>query len=203
MATLSATLPDTLVLATIPIPEGVDLTAFIFAISNANEGIRIEQYEPGFLTLMPPAGFSTSDRNFSIAKQLGNWNDVHKRGRCADSNTLFKLPNGKLLGPDAAWISHERLAGLTDEELDRFIARIPEFVVELLSPSDRRPQVRRKMESWIEAGAELGWMIDPADKSVEIYRRGQAVQHIQNTAKLIADGPVAGFTLKLSEIWAI
>ncbi len=109
----------------IPIPSGVDVDDFILAISRANEGIRIEQTSPDQLTLMPPAGFESSHSNSEIIMQLRMWSKRDGRGRSVDSNTLFSLPNRKKLGPDAAWISNERLRGLTAEDRNKFIQRVP------------------------------------------------------------------------------
>ena len=186
----------------IPIPAGVDSDDFIIAISQANEGIRIEQTSPDELTLMPPAGFESSDLNSEIGLQLRIWTKQDRRGRCLDSNTLFSLPNGTKLGPDAAWISKDRLAGLTAKDKKKFIHRVPEFVIELLSPSDSKPKLRRKMQTWLDQGVLLGWLIDPNEESVEIYRSEQSkVETIKNADSLSGDGPVTGFVLHLSEIW--
>ncbi|MDQ2843610.1 MAG: Uma2 family endonuclease [Acidobacteriota bacterium] len=185
----------------IPIPAGIDADDLIIAISGANEGIRIEQTSPDRLTIMPPAGFESSEFNSEIIMQLRIWAKQDERGRSVDSNTLFSLPNGKKLGPDAAWISKERLLGLTAEEKKKFIHRVPEFVIELLSSTDSKPELRRKMHAWIDQGVLLGWLIDPNEKSVAIYRPRRSVEVIDDAMSVVADGPVSGFVLQLADIW--
>jgi Uma2 family endonuclease len=194
--------PGSLTTVTIPILRGVDADDLILAISRANEGIRIEQTSPDELTLMSPSGSRTSRRNAEIISQLTVWNKKAKRGRVYDSNTLFAFPDGRKLGPDAAWISHERLSGVSEEEDETFIRRIPEFVVELMSPSDSRRELRRKMEAWRTGGVLLGWLIDPKKQSVEIYRVDGTVEYVTDRLSLIADGPLEGFSLALDEVWA-
>ena len=48
-----------------------------------------------------------------------------------------------------------------------------DFVIELKSDTDRLPVLRKKMNEWIENGAELGWFINPETRTVEIFRSGK------------------------------
>ena len=77
----------------------------------------------------------------------------------------------------------------------------PEFVSELLSPSDRLPVAKAKMVEWIANGAGLGWMIDPKAQAVTIYRPGQEPETRTGILRLVGEGPVAGFVLELERIW--
>ena len=79
----------------------------------------------------------------------------------------------------------------------------PEFVIELLSPSDRGKKVHEKMLEWIANGAELGWMIDPFRKTVSIYRSGHEPEVREGITEIAGEGPVAGFVLDLREIWDV
>ena len=117
---------------------------------------------------------------------------THERGAVTDSSTGFRLPNGARRSPDAAWISRDRLGGKPN---------CPEFVIELLSPSDRLPVAKAKMVEWIANGAGLGWMIDPKAQAVTIYRPGQEAETRTGILRLVGEGPVAGFVLELERIW--
>ena len=77
----------------------------------------------------------------------------------------------------------------------------PEFVVELKSSTDRIRKLEAKMAEWMENGSELGWLIDPESRTAWVYRRGQAVERLENPERLQGEGPVAGFTLELGRIW--
>ena len=113
-----------------------------------------------------------------------------KAGRVVDSSTGFKLPSGARRSPDAAWISRGRSK-----------ARLcPEFVVELLSPSDRVRKTHAKMLEWIENGAELGWMITPRNRSVTVYRPGRAPEVLTGISEIAGEGPVDGLVLDLRRI---
>lgn len=155
---------------------------------------RLEYTAEGEVIIMPPTDPKTGIRNAVITKRLGNWADAVRRGYITDSSAGFVLPNRARLSPDAAWISKDRL--------DRR-PTCPEFVIELLSPSDRRKLAHEKMLEWINNGAELGWLIDPFQRTVAIYRPGQQIEVREGILEIEGEGPVAGFVLNLREIWAI
>lgn len=98
--------------------------------------------------------------------------------------------------------SKERWEGLTKQKQRRFAPLCPEFVVELMSPSDTLPAMREKMLAWLENGAELGWLIEPDTRMVEVYRPGREPERTTGADRITADEPVAGFVLDLSLIWS-
>jgi Uma2 family endonuclease len=90
----------------------------------------------------------------------------------------------------------------TREQKRKFPPLCPDFVVELLSPSDRLSKAKAKMQDWIDNGAQLGWLLDPDHRIAYIYRPGCTPDKLANPECLVGEGPVAGFVLKLGEIWA-
>jgi Uma2 family endonuclease len=118
------------------------------------------------------------------------------------ASTCFKLPNGANRSPDAAWISRQRWDALTPEQQEQFPPLCPDFVVELLSPSDSLKKIQEKMQEYIENGANLGWLIDPKNQRVEIYRPNQDVEILENTATLSGEEILPDFVLSLAEIFS-
>ena len=118
-----------------------------------------------------------------------------------DSNTGFFLPDGSSLSPDAAYVTAEQMRGVTKEDRKHFLRLTPAFVIELLSTSDSSSQSRKKMESWIANGCQLGWLIDPYDRSVWIYEPGRAAR-IERADKVMGSGPVEGLVLDLPPVWS-
>jgi Uma2 family endonuclease len=167
----------------------------------ANPDLRIELTAEGEIVIMPPTGAETGHRNNELARQLGNWSRQDGRGRAFDSNTEFLLPDGSAMSPDASWVERTRLARLTREQKRKFPPLVPDFVVELTSPSDRLPRVRKKMESWIANSVKLAWLIDADRRTAYIYRPGREPEKLNAPPKLKGEGPVAGFVLDLAEIW--
>ncbi len=167
----------------------------------ANPNVRMELTAGGRIVVMPPTGGETSNRNNELARQLGNWSRRDGRGRAFDSNAEYLLPDGSALSPDASWVDRERLASLTREQKRKFPPVVPDFIVELVSPSDRLSAVRKKMESWIVNGVKLGWLLDPDRRTAYVYRpRHEPEKPIEPTV-LKGEGPVAGFVLDLTDIW--
>ena len=167
----------------------------------ANPDLRMELTAQGEIVVMPPTGGETSYRNSELSGQLRDWSRRDGRGRAFDSNAEYMLPDGSALSPDASWVSRERLALLTREQKRKFPPVVPEFVVELVSPSDRLSPVRKKMEAWIANGVKLGWVLDPDRRTAYIYRPRREPEKLIAPASLKGEGPVSGFVLDLAEIW--
>ena len=149
----------------------------------------------------PPAGMYTGDSNSEVITQLRNWWRTHRRGRVFDSNSGFYLPDGSMLSPDAAYLSPERLRRVTKKDGEGFPHICPDFVIELLSKSDRLKDVKAKMERWIENGAQLGWLIHPYRQRGWVYKEGlQAMLPVADA--IDGEGPVEGFRMDLTEIWS-
>ena len=166
-----------------------------------NDAVRIERTREGAISMNPPAGLLSSSGNADASHQLYAWWKTHRRGRVGDSSAGFYLPDGSLLSPDASYLTEARLAELNRSELRGFPHVCPDFVVELLSPTDRLSKTKRKMELWIANGAGLGWLIDPAKKRVFVYEAGKPASAIVTGAVVEGSGPVEGFRLDLTEIW--
>lgn len=168
----------------------------------ANDRVQLERTKEGTIVVNPPAGFFSSDANTEIIYQLRTWWKQHRRGRIADSNGGFFLPDGSSLIPDAAYVTAEQLQAVPKEELNHFLHLTPAFVIELLSYSDNLTKAKEKMESWIANGAQVGWLIDPYRQNVLIYEPGKPPSLVTGD-DVIGTGPVAGFVFDLTSIWEV
>ena len=172
-----------------------------FAFCQVNRDLRIERTAEGDVLIMSPTGGKSSERNAELGAQLRTWARRGRSGSVFDSSGGFVLPSGAIRSPDAAWVKRDRMAVLSDAQREKFVPLCPDFVVELLSPSDDVAAVRAKMEEYMANGARLGWLIDPSRRAVEVYRRGGAVERLENPATVSGDPVLAGFQLDLAEIW--
>lgn len=154
---------------------------------------RLEYTAEGELIVMPPTDPETSARNAELTMQLKPWAKRRRDGIATDSSGGFTLPNGARLSPDAAWISRARLHD----------KQCPEFIIDLLSLTDRPRKAHAKMLAWIENGAELGWLIDPLKRSVTIYRTGFEPEIRTEISSIAGEGPVEGFILDLQPVWTV
>jgi len=166
-----------------------------FEFCARNQEYRIERSADGKGLIMSGTGGKTGNRNSRLTRQLDIWADQDGRGIAFDSSTLFLLPNGAMLPPDAAWVSRKRLAALTADQQEKYLPMCPEFVVELTSPSDRLKSVQEKMAEWMANGCQLGWILDPSRRA-HIYRPHGA-ESLDQPAGLTGEGPVDGFVLNL------
>lgn len=172
------------------------------ALAAANRDLRLERTAKGELIVNPPTGWETGRRNWSISGELYLWwRNAGEPGEAFDSSTGFILPNGATRAPDASWVSQERWQALTPEQKGTFANICPDFVVELRSSSDSLKSLQDKMREYIDNGALLGWLIDPQQRRVEIYRLGKDVQVVENPAELSGEAVLPGFVLNLRRVW--
>jgi Uma2 family endonuclease len=171
------------------------------AFCQANPNLRLERTAEGKILIVPPAGYESSYRNSEVTAQLRQWAQEDGSGRASDSSAQFVLGDGSALSPDAAWVSNVALRGIPREKRKEFLHLCPEFVVEVVSPSDRMKQAKAKMDQWIANGAQLAWLIDGDAQTVYVYRKGHPVKTHRAIAKLAGEGPVEGFVLQLATIW--
>lgn len=193
---------DSMNALTIDLKSVIDLTdEQFYQLCQRNRELRFERTAQGELIIMSPAGGETGNRNGRLTQQLFNWTDRDATGIAFDSSTGFKLPNGADRSPDAAWLTLERWNTLTPEQQERFIPLCPDFVAELLSPSDSLATAQAKMREYIDNGARLGWLLNRKAKQVEVYCPGQATEVLQAPEALSGENVLPGFTLNLTRIW--
>lgn len=121
-------------------------------------------------------------------------------GRAPRSRQSFRprpsihLAKRRLPLPGRAWVSKEKLANLTKQQRREFLRLAPEFVVEVMSPSDRLRAAQQEMDQeWMANGVELGWLIDADSETVHVYRQRRKVEAKKRLQKLAGEGPVKGF----------
>lgn len=108
-----------------------------------------------------------------------------------------------MLLPDASWVAQARWDALAAYDRRGFARLYPDFVAELLLPSDRLTNAVRKMEHWLEAGGRLGWLLAPAGETVFIFAHDQPVRTVQGFGQLLSGEPVLpGFALELRRLHA-
>jgi Uma2 family endonuclease len=161
----------------------------------------IELTSEGDLLIMSPTGGKTGIRNMELAIQLGSWTKQDGTGRGFDSSTLFTLPNRAKRSPDFAWVRKERWQTLTEEEQEKFPPLCPDFVVELRSPTDSLKRLQEKMEEYVANGAQLGWLLDPFERKVYVYRPQMAVEVLNEPQTISGEPLLHGFVLNPQEIW--
>jgi Uma2 family endonuclease len=171
------------------------------AFCQQNQDLRIERTAEGDLIIMSPTKDDTGIKNAELTRQLGNWADSEGTGRAFDSSAGFDLPNGATRSPDASWVRRSRLAALPPARRPRFIPLCPDFVVELRSSTDRLPPAKNKMKEYMANGAQLGWLLDPIQRRVYVYRPGVPEERLDDPATLAGDPVLPGFVLDVQRVF--
>ena len=180
----------------------INLTAEDFyQLCQENPDLKLERNAKGRLIVMPPTGGESGRKNVKLIVQVDLWNEQTQLGEVFDSSTGFTLPNQADRSPDVSWVEKSRWEALTPAEKEKFIPLCPDFVIELLSPSDSLKNTQEKMIEYIENGCRLGWLINRKKQEVEIYRPGKDVEILQFPLTLSGESVLPGFVLNLQKIW--
>lgn len=172
-----------------------------YQLCRDNPDVKFERNANGEIIIMPPTGGETGNRNFELSAEFAIWNRQYRLGVCFDSSTCFKLPNDADRSPDVSWIKQERWDTLTPEQKEKFPPIAPDFVLELMSPTDSLKKTQEKMQEYMKNGVRLGWLIDRKTRRVEIYRLGQAVEVLESPTELSGEDVLPGFILNLETVW--
>lgn len=179
------------------LPQNLQFTDDEFyAFCQANPELKVERTATGQIIIMALTGGKTGIKNTEITAELTIWNRKARSGVTFDSSTGFRLPNGAIRSPDAAWIRNERWQSLSETEQEKFPPLCPDFVIELRSPSDNLANAQEKMQEWLQNGCRLAWLLDAAQQQTYVYRldaQPEAVSGFDRT--LSGEQVLPGFAL--------
>ncbi|MFB2937024.1 Uma2 family endonuclease [Aerosakkonemataceae cyanobacterium BLCC-F154] len=172
-----------------------------YQLCRENPDLKLERNAKGELIIMPPTGGETGRKNANLNLQIGLWNQESQLGEVFDSSTGFTLPNKADRSPDVSWVEKSRWEALTPEQKEKFIPLCPDFLIELLSPSDNLKLAQEKMQEYIENGCRLGLLINRKSRQVEIYRSHQQTEILNSPDTVSCEEVLPGFVLNLQKIW--
>jgi len=176
--------------------ENVDLSdEQFYRLCQVNRDWQFERTAKGEIVIMSPVGGVSGNREASLITDVNLWNRQTQLGIVFSSSTIFRLPNGGDRSPDVAWVRLERWSALTEEEQEKFPPICPDFVIELRSRTDAIQPLREKMQEYLNSGLQLGWLINPQQQQVEIYRRDRTVEIVQFPVSLSGEDVLPGFVL--------
>ncbi|HBK23291.1 MAG TPA: hypothetical protein DDZ60_12505 [Planktothrix sp. UBA10369] len=168
-----------------------------YQLCQDNENWQLERTVKGELVIMPPVGGVSGNRESDLNADLVIWNRQTQLGKVFSSSTIFRLPNGGDRSPDVAWVAKERWELLTLEEQEKFPPLCPDFVMELRSRTDSLTQLKAKMHEYLNSGLRLGWLINPQEQQVEIYRPNQDIEIVKLPTTLSGENVLPEFILNL------
>ncbi|MEO1404049.1 MAG: Uma2 family endonuclease [Cyanobacteria bacterium J06635_1] len=172
-----------------------------YELCRAHPDVKFERTPGGHLLIMPPTGGETGNRNIEIGADFVIWNRQAKLGVLFDSSTCFRLPQGGDRSPDLAWVTQDRWDALPTEQREKFPPIAPDFVLELMSPSDSLTEAQAKMEEYMSSGVRLGWLLNRKLRNVRIYRPGVEPQILERPTTLSGADVLPGFLLTMETVW--
>ena len=199
-ATLNISVPDSVVVHFEPSKLRMNKEEF-FQFCQLNPELRIERTSEGDIIVMAPTGGKTGRQNAKLIARVTNWAEQDGTGQVFDSSTVFSLPNGGDRSPDVSWVRNERWNALSPREQEQFPPLCPDFVVELRSRTDSLKSLKAKMEEYIANGAQLGWLIDPLERKVHVYRVGITAEILNDPETVSGETLLNGFVLEVRSLW--
>lgn len=163
--------------------------------------LNLEMSAEGELIIVPSTLPDTGWKNTKLITKTEIWSEKDKTGIVFDSSTLFTFPNGAKRSPDVSWVKREKWDKLSQSEREKFSRLVPDFIIELRSSTDSLKSLQTKMREYIENGVRLGWLIDPKNRKIYIYRTNHEVEVLTNPEKLYGEDVLSGFELNVREIW--
>jgi len=157
-----------------------------YCLCQVNPDWQLERNAQGELIVMPPVGGISGNREADFISLLWLWNRQTGLGKVFSSATIFRLPKGGDRAPDAAWVSLTRWQALSREEQEKF------------PPIYSLPEIQAKMQEYLHSGLRLGWLVNPQQQQVEIYRPQQPVEIMELPANLSGEDVLPGFSLFIS-----
>jgi len=173
----------------------------LLALSELNPEYQFERSAAGSLFLTPTSARS-GRREANLISQLERWAQRGNHGAVFSPTTGFRLPMGEFYLPDAAWVRRERWDALPSDARDEFLYLCPDAAFEIRAKSSRLGDLRNKMRAYLANGAQIAVLIDPYERTVEIYRPGREPETHQEPDALTLDPELQGFTLDLAPLFA-
>jgi Uma2 family endonuclease len=172
----------------------------LLELSAENDVVWIERETSGALYAKPIGGTLNGLRSAHVGASLHIWAEEDGRGDCY-GGAGFLLPDGSMRGASNAWVLKERMAGFSKEQREKYLPLAPDFVVELLSVMDDADYLRAKMDQWMTNGVQVGWLIEPEDRRVTVYRTGEETEVFEAPERLFGSGVIGGFELEMGRVW--
>lgn len=181
------------------LPPEMELTdALLLELSELNEAWRLERTASGELSMTLPSFPLSSSIHVDLNYQMFGWSLAIREGRLFDAEIGIVLPDSALTMPDAAWFDAAQAAQIDEHD---FIRIAPAFVLEVRSASQTLVKQQDKMERWMVNGVRLGWLVDPIQETVWIYRPGEEPERLARPLRVSSEPVLRGFVATFERIW--
>ena len=156
----------------------------------------------GEIRIMSPSGGESEEVCLELGALLRNWVRPRRLGRVFGSSAGFVLPNKSkdVRAPDVSFVRADRLK----QSPTGYIEVVPDLMVEVRSPTDSLTQLRQKIQSFLEVGVQVGVLVDPKSRTVEVYRPAQETPQVLRDGDVLAvPDLLPGWSVAISDLWPL
>jgi Uma2 family endonuclease len=155
------------------------------------EGVLVEK----------PMGYRESRIAVVISTELELYMREHSLGLVAGSDGMMRIATGLVRMPDVSVVLWERLPGrkVPSEPIPSLA---PDLAVEVLSPSNTRAEMDRKIAEYFEAGCRTVWIVDPNGRTITSFSSSSDFTLLTGSDDVTAQSVLPGFSISVSEIFA-
>jgi Uma2 family endonuclease len=160
------------------------------------EGVLNELDEGEVVTMTAPMPRHNLVRD-RIGRFLGNFAEEHNLGT-AFLETEYQLTPETVRIPDVSFVRADRMR---EVDLDRRIQGGPALAVEVVSPTDLAQDLARKVDQYLDAGAQVVWVVYPNVREVHVFREGGAASVLGPEEILEAPALLPGFAVSVATLF--
>ena len=147
-----------------------------------------------------PVGFHESLLATLVIRLIGRFLDKHDLGHVLGADAMLRLAPGLVRLPDVSFFSWDRFP---DRRLPttQIAALTPDLAVEVLSPSNTRLEMTRKLHEYFAGGCRLAWYFPYHQRVVRVYTDAATVRTFHDDDVLDGGDVLPGFTLRLRDLF--
>ena len=147
-----------------------------------------------------PTGIEESEIAVLIGAALGNFVYPRKLGMLLAPDGMLRLMPGLVRTPDVSFISRESYHG-GKKPVGPIAPTAPDLAVEILSKSNSKTEMNRKLREYFDAGTWLVWYVDPRKKTVRVHTSPSEAVTLEMTDHLDGGAVLPGFTLAVRDLF--
>ena len=182
-------------------PNRMTVTEFEQWQLSLDDAYRYDLWD-GEVIQMAPASPVHGRVAMSVGSLVHVYAQRHRLGHTYAAETGFILDEvrQRVLAPDVAFVTRSRVP--TDAQWG-FFRGPPDLAVEVRSPSNSARELATKAHGYLAAGTRLVWIIEPASRTVTVYRPNRAPEELAVEGYLDGYDVLPGFRVAVAALFDV